>query len=134
VNNIHINYVAVLASALSAFIIGGAWYSPILFGKIWMKETGLTDEVLRKLNMAVTYGLSFVLLLIIAINLAAFLSGPPNLAWGCTAGALAGIGWVAMAFGVTYLFEARSFKLFLVNAGYHAVAFVVMGGILGVWK
>ena len=133
-NDVHINYLAVIASAASAFVIGGAWYSPVLFGKVWLKETGLTDEMLRKRNMAVTFGLSFVLSLIIAINLAAFLSGPPNLAWGCTAGALAGIGWVAMAYGVTYLFEARSFKLFLVNAGYHAVTFVLMGGILRVWK
>jgi hypothetical protein len=36
--------------------------------------------------------------------------------------------------GITYLFESRSMRLFLVNAGYHAVTFVVMGGILGVWK
>jgi hypothetical protein len=36
--------------------------------------------------------------------------------------------------GVTYLFEARPLKLFLVDAGYHAVTFVVMGGILGIWK
>jgi len=69
-----------------------------------------------------------------AANLAAFLSGPPDLVWGMTAGALAGFGWVAMALGVIYLFERRPLKLFLVNAGYQVVAFVVMGAILGVWK
>jgi hypothetical protein len=99
-----------------------------------MKEAGLDDEVLGKRNMGVVYGTAFVLLLIISFNLAAFLAGPPNLAWGLTAGALAGVGWVATGLGVTYLFEARSFRLFLVNAGYHAVTFTRMGGILGVWK
>ena len=54
--------------------------------------------------------------------------------WGLTAGALAGIGWVAASFGITYLFERKSMKLFLVNAGYQAVTYIVMGGILGVWK
>ena len=55
--------------------------------------------------MAVVFGASFVLSLLIAFNLAAFLAGAPNLAWGLTAGALAGIGWVATAMGITYLFE-----------------------------
>jgi Protein of unknown function (DUF1761) len=129
-----LNYVAIVAAAVSAFVVGGVWYSPLLFVRVWMKETGLDDEVLGKRNMGVVYGTAFVLLLIISFNLAAFLAGPPNLAWGLTAGALAGVGWVATGLGVTYLFEARSFRLFLVNAGYHAVTFTLMGGILGVWK
>ena len=129
-----LNYVAIVAAAVSAFVVGGVWYSPLLFVRAWMKEAGLDDEVLGKRNMGVVYGSAFVLLLIISFNLAAFLAGPPNLAWGLTAGALAGVGWVATGLGVTYLFEARSFRLFLVNAGYHAVTFTLMGGILGVWK
>jgi len=129
-----LNYIAIAVSAAASFVIGGAWYSPLLFGRIWMKETGLQDDFLRKRNIGVVFGTSFVLSLIIAFNLAAFLAGPPNLAWGLTAGALAGVGWVATAMGITYLFEARSFRLFLINAGYHAVTFTLMGGILGVWK
>lgn len=38
------------------------------------------------------------------------------------------------AMGITYLFERKSFKLFLINAGYHVVTFTIMGLILGVWK
>ena len=130
----NINYIAVAAAALGAFLIGGIWYSPVLFGGVWMRETALTDEELRRRNIGLVFGSSFVLSLVIAFNLAAFLAGPPNLVWGMTAGALAGIGWVATAMGITYLFEKRSMKLFLVNAGYHAVTFIMMGGILGVWK
>jgi hypothetical protein len=129
-----LNYMAVIVAALSAFVIGGVWYSPILFGNLWMKETGLTDDVLRRRSMGLVFGSSFVLCLVIAFNLAAFLAGPPDLVWGMTAGALAGVGWVATAMGVTYLFEMRSMRLFLVNAGFHAVAFVIMGGIIGIWK
>jgi hypothetical protein len=49
------------------------------------------------------------------------------------AGALAGIGWVATAIGVNYLFERKSFRLFLINAGYMAVSLTIMGAILGAW-
>jgi uncharacterized protein DUF1761 len=130
----NINYLAVLAAAISSFVIGGMWYSPIMFGNAWMRETGLSDEVLKKRSMGVVFGTSFVMALIIAGNLAAFLAGPPDLKWGATAGALAGIGWVATAMGTTYLFEARSLKLYLIDAGYHAVTFIIMGAIIGIWK
>jgi hypothetical protein len=133
-NQIAINYLAVVAAAAAAFVIGGAWYSPVLFGNAWMRETGLSDEQLKRRNLGLVFGLSFVLALVIAFNLGAFLSGPPDLAWGATAGALAGIGWVATGMGITYLFESRSMKLFLIDAGYHAVTFVVMGAIIGIWK
>ncbi|MBK7929213.1 MAG: DUF1761 domain-containing protein [Bryobacterales bacterium] len=129
-----LNWLAVGAAALSTFLLGGIWYSPALFGRAWQRETGLSDAQLQQRSLAVVFGASFLLALIMAFNLAAFLQGPPDLAWGMAAGALAGIGWVAMAMGVTYLFEARSMKLFLINAGYHAVSFVIMGAILGVWK
>jgi hypothetical protein len=129
-----LNYLAVLAAAVSAFIIGGVWYSPVLFGNVWMKAAGLSPEAVRTRKMGVVFGASFALMLLMSFNLAAFLAGPPNLAWGIAAGALAGIGWVAATFGITYLFEGRPMRLFLVNAGYHAVTFMVMGGILGAWK
>lgn len=129
-----LNWLAVAAAALSTFVLGGIWYSPALFGRAWQRETGLSDAQLQARSIAIVFGASFVLALIMAFNLAAFLQGPPDIAWGMTAGALAGVGWVAMAMGVTYLFEARSLKLFLINAGYHAVSFVIMGAILGGWK
>lgn len=132
--NIEINHLAAIVAALSAFIIGGLWYSPVLFGNIWMREAGLTAAELKKGNMAKIFGLSFVLSLIMSYNLAAFLSGPADLGWGIAAGALAGIGWVGLSFGVNYLFERKSFTLFLINAGYNAVTFMVMGAIIGVWK
>lgn len=129
-----INYLAVLVAALCSFVIGGVWYSPILFANAWMKENGFSEAEMKNANMAKIFGFSFLLSLIIAFNLAAFLGSTPDLVWGLTAGALAGIGWVAAAIGIIYLFERKSLKLFLINAGYQAVTFIIMGGILGIWK
>ena len=129
-----LNYWAILVAAVSTFLIGGLWYSPMMFTKPWMKENGYTEEDLKGANMPMIFGVAFILALIMSFNLAAFLGPEQNLVWGISAGALAGIGWVATAFGVTYLFERKSMKLFLINAGYHIVAFMVMGAILGVWK
>ena len=129
-----LNYFAIFVAALSTFLIGGLWYSPVLFSNAWMKENGFSEEDLKGANMAMIFGSSFVLQLIIAFNLAAFLGDSSDIVWGITAGALAGVGWVAASMGITYLFERKSMKLFLINAGFHVLAFIVMGAILGVWK
>lgn len=128
-----IHYFSVVAAALFSFVVGMIWYSPVVCGKIWMKEHGFTDEDLQGGNMLRIYGSAFVLGLIIALNLDMHLGPDATLAQGLTTGALVGIGWVAASIGTMYLFERKSLKLYLVNAGYHAVNFVAMGGIIGTW-
>ncbi|MAT59197.1 MAG: hypothetical protein CMF23_14590 [Ignavibacteriae bacterium] len=129
-----LNYLAVFVSALTSFLIGGLWYSPVMFSNAWMKENGFKEEDLKDANIAKIFGTSFVLALIIAFNLAAFIGSNSDLSFGLFAGFAAGFGWVAMSLGITYLFERKSFKLFLINAGYHIVTYTIMGGILAVWK
>jgi uncharacterized membrane protein len=128
-----INYLAVIAAALSAFIIGGLWYS-VLFGKAWMVENSFTEESLKNSNMAMIFGGSFVLSFIISFILVLFLGPERDAAFGASAGFMAGFFWVASALGITYLFERKSLKLFFINAGYHVITFTVMGLILGVWR
>lgn len=130
-----INWLAVIAAALSTFLLGGVWYSPALFGNAWMRENGFTEEELKKRNMARIFGFSFLWGLIMSVNLAMFLNDPAtDLSWGASAGFLAGFGWVAMAIFVLGLFEGRSTRLMLINAGYFIVSFVIMGAILGAWR
>ena len=132
--NVAINFGAVIAAALSMFVMGGLWYSPALFGKLWAKENGFTEDFVNGGNKLKIFGGSFLLSLIMAFNLAGFVSGYQDWTWGLLGGFLAGFGWLAMGLGVLYLFERRSLKLFLINAGYFVVSFLVMGLILGFWK
>lgn len=132
--DVQLNYLAIIISALSTFLIGGLWYSPAVFGKAWMKENGFKEEDLKGGNMAKIFGLAFFLALISAVNLAMFM-GPENRpSMGALWGFLAGAGWVATFVGTHYLFERRSFTLFLINAGYSIVALTIMGVILAAWK
>jgi hypothetical protein len=130
-----VNYLAVVAAAVSTFLIGGLWYSPLLFQKAWMRANGFGESDLAKGGTGKIFGLSFLFALVMSFNLAAFLAGPDTtLAWGATAGALAGLGWVALGIAIVALFERRSWAYILVNGGYFVVAFVVMGAILGGWR
>ena len=134
-NASNINYLAVLVAALSTFLLGGLWYSPLLFGKRWMLANNFDDADLQTFSKARMFGWSFVFSLVMAVNLAMFLAGPgTNLTWGMTAGGLAGFGWVAMAIAIIGVFENRSWAYILINGGYMTVAFVVMGAIIGAWR
>lgn len=130
-----INWFAVIVAALANFVLGGLWYSPMLFGKAWQKENHLSDEDLKKGNMAKIFGFSFLWSFIMAFNLGMFLNDPKtDLAWGMIAGFLAGFGWIAMAIFTIGLFERRSTKYMLINAGYMTVSLILMGLILGAWR
>jgi Protein of unknown function (DUF1761) len=54
------NLYAVLVASLVTLLIGMIWYSPAVFGTIWMKETGLTEEELKKGSMLKIFGLTLV--------------------------------------------------------------------------
>lgn len=123
-----LNYLAVLIAALSSFIIGGMWYS-LFFAKKWQKLSGVTNEQLKRGTVKIFIG-SFMLSVIMSLNLAAFI-GDGGVMFGVLAGLAVGLGWVATAFGINYLFERKPFQLFLINASYSVVAFTVMGLIIG---
>ena len=129
-----LNYLAILAATAASFVLGGLWYSPVLFGKIWMVETGITEESAQQRNMVKVFGLAILATLIVAFNLAAFIGPEASLTSGAFYGFLAGAGWVAMAFAINDLFEGRTLRLFAINAGYHTLSFTLMGAIIGVWN
>jgi hypothetical protein len=90
----HVNWLAVLAAAISTFALGGLWYSSALFGRAWMSVNHFSQADLAKSNMGKIFGLAFLFAVVMAANLAAFLAEPKTSAiWGATAGFLAGFGW-----------------------------------------
>jgi hypothetical protein len=60
------NFLAVLVAALSSFVVGFIWYNPKVFGTIWMREAGFTQEQSEKGNMLKIFGLTFVYSLMLA--------------------------------------------------------------------
>ncbi|ESQ88212.1 hypothetical protein ABAC460_16250 [Asticcacaulis sp. AC460] len=128
-----INWLATVAAAIAAFGLGGVWYSPLLFGKAWQREAGVSDEAMKNGNMGVIFGGAFALTLLASVVFAFFLGPKPALPFAVGAGAAAGIAWVAAAFGINYLFERKSLTLFAINGGYNALLFTVIGLILGLW-
>lgn len=129
-----INWLAIIVASLAGFVVGGIWYGP-LFGKAWMKETGTTEEDIKQSNMAKTYGITWVLTLIIAVNLGFFFNDPSiGASEGALYGFFTGFGFIAMGIAVNALFEGKSAKYMFINGGYWTVMVTLMGLIIGAWK
>ncbi|MDP9076198.1 MAG: DUF1761 domain-containing protein [Bacteroidota bacterium] len=129
-----INWLATIVAGLSAFMVGGIWYSKSLFGNAWMVDSNLTVEQIQGGNKGKIFGFTIVFSLIMAVNLAMFLAdAKTDLAWGTTAGFLAGI-WTFGAIAIHSLFELKSWRYIFINGGYSLVSLTVMGAIIGAWR
>ncbi|MDA0678842.1 MAG: DUF1761 domain-containing protein [Proteobacteria bacterium] len=129
-----VNWFAVVTATAAAFMLGGLWYSKSLFGKAWMQEVGLTEQAIGNANMVRTFGGTIILQALSATALSAFLGADSTWQTGLQAGLWVGLFWIATAYGVTYLFEQRSLRLFFINAGYYVVLYAVAGTIIGAWR
>jgi hypothetical protein len=129
-----LNWGAIIVSAVSAFVLGGLWYSPLMFVKRWMKETGITEESTKNNNMFKVFGLGFVLSLIASFFLAMFIGAKAGAGFGAMAGFMAGLGWVFTFMGISYLFESRTLVHFLINSTYSILSLTIMGLIIGAWQ
>lgn len=125
-----VNWIAVIAAAVSAFVLGGLWYGP-LFGKKWMALVGLSEEQARSGSPAMIFGGAFVLSLVAAFVFAMFLGPKPGIEFATAAGFAAGLCWVAATFGINYLFARKPLALWLIDGGYATLQFTLYGLLIG---
>lgn len=129
--NMEINFLAAIIASFTGLILGYLWYS-VFFAKLWQKLSGVTNKQLEN-GMAKRAIGSYLLTLVMSLNLAAFIGPNETPMFGLFAGFAAGFGWIAMSFGSNYLFEHRPLKLFLINAGYNTILLSIMGLIIGMF-
>ncbi|MFV8344894.1 DUF1761 domain-containing protein [Flavobacterium sp. ZB4P13] len=158
-----INFLALFVAALSTLVVGFVWYNPKVFGTIWMKESGMTEEKMKGGNMLLTFGISvlyafFISFVLQSLTIHQFgamgmVGGDPSIAkpsyeafmadygsafrtfkHGALHGFLTGLFLVLPVIGTNALYEKRSFKYTLVTGGFWIVCFMIMGGIICAWK
>jgi hypothetical protein len=128
-----VNLWAILVAAISSFLLGGLWYSPKIFGRLWNRAAG-RGECTGGGHPAKVFGISFIFCLIAAGAFAFWLGPKPMFVEALGKGLLAGSCLVAASFGVNYQFANRSAVLWLIDGGYHTAQFLIFGFILGLWN
>lgn len=125
-----INYYAVVVAAVLSFAIGGLWYSPMLFGKVWLQEMQLKPEDIKQKPSVLI--LSFIFSLVAVFIIADLLGPQPELMNALTISGLIG-AIVFLGIGITYQFSNKSLRHLLIDGGYHIVQFTLFGLVLGSW-
>lgn len=69
---VQVNFVIHFLAALIPLVIGAIWYNPKVFGNAWMKSAGLTEEQLKGSNMALIFGLTYIVSFFIAGGITPF--------------------------------------------------------------
>jgi len=128
-----INYLAVLVAALSSFLLGGLWYSPMLFGTAWQRAAGIPTKQ-KDGHPARVFGLSFVFALVAAVAYAFLVPTPATALAASIQGVVIGAGFVAASFGINYQFANRSTVMWAIDGGYHTLQFGIYGLAIGLWR
>lgn len=130
----NINLWAVLLAAVTKVIIGSFWYSPLVQGKRWMRESGLTEEDFKKghpIWLMAILSLSFAF--VAALAMAFFITPESDMFSGAGLGAIVSIAWISASKANTTIYENYSLSHYLIHAGYDICSYTAMGAILGAW-
>jgi Protein of unknown function (DUF1761) len=137
-----INIIAILVAVFANFIIQMIWYTA-LFSKAWSKEMGYDPnmrpnqkQMLR--GMLLTFLGTFLFVWVLAFYLAGwkYIPGANEMSPFVTGINSAISVWVGFFVPVQLsriVWEKHSWKLFLINSGYHFVATMVVSLILSYW-
>ena len=131
----NVNFSAILISTIASIIIGIIWYTPLTFGKAWMKLVGLkesnADSKTTIIGMTFNAVSSFISFWVLAVILQ--LMGIPDIISGLLTGFTLSVTLIAFTIISNNIYELRSFKLSLLNAGYRIIIFTAAGAIIGAW-
>jgi hypothetical protein len=143
--NLSMNWLAILVSALIPLIIGSIWYHPKAFGTVWMNATGITEDKLKSMSPAKAYivALIFSVVLSFYLYINVLTGGPDDMRHGqeiymtfkhgAAHGAFLGLFVVLPVLATNAMFEMKSAKYIFINVFYWIVSLALMGGTLNGW-
>jgi Protein of unknown function (DUF1761) len=134
-----IKYPAVIVATLAHYLLGGLWYSPLLFGNKFLQIIGWSPEKLAEMEkqtpvkeLAITFVTSLVLVYILA-HFVQYTKA--KTAWGGIQTAFwLWLGFIVTTQLATVLFEQRPLGLYLINIGYQLLGCAIAGVILALWR
>ncbi len=134
IQSLSVNWFAILVAAIANMVIGALWYSPLLFGKAWMRASGKSDMKgsgkLYLLNFIASILIAYVL--VHAIRYAA--GNVPTMSDGLMVSVINWLGFLVAGVLPVYLFEGRNKTLYFLYITYQLISFLVMGAILSSWR
>jgi len=133
-----LNWIHVATATLANFMLGWAWFSPLLFVKPWLRGLGKDPKrkptKKEKAEMPRMMGWAFVSALLMAFGMAVMVPsvGAADAVAGLELGLMAGVTLIA-AHSLGTVFEGRKLAVISVSAGYGVACLALDGLILAAW-
>lgn len=124
-----INLLAIAAATVAFWLVGALWYG-VLFGKVWQRETGMTEPPSGG-RIAIIMGLTLAFEMLVVVTLAHLVArtgAAPHVVLMMAAGFALTI--MMPAIGINYLHQRKSLALFLIDAGHFLAGMLAAGGVL----
>ena len=157
-----INFLALLVAALSTLVVGFIWYNPKVFGTVWMREAGVSEQSMKGGNMIRIFVMAFIYAFLISFVLQsivihqfgamgmvggdvtkakpsyfAFMADYENafrtFKHGVFHGFITGLFLALPIIGTNAIFERKSWRYTLINGGFWIICLMLMGGIICGW-
>ncbi len=131
-----VNLLAVLVAAVASFVVGSLWYSPLLFGNVWMKLAGIKKTKKKVPHMWLRFVAYFVVTFIMSYVLAHMLlfMAATTVVEGLVTSFWLWLGFIAPITLGGILWENKPVMLFVLNNAYNLISLGMLSTIIILWK
>lgn len=135
---VDINYWAVSTATAAVFVLGLLWYSPLLFGRVWMRVHAYGPDDLERLRQRAgqVYFVSILSDLVMALMVAVLMSltGFGSAGQGALLGFLFWLGFAAPLGLTGNVVSEEGIGVWCLDTAYQLASLLTLGAILGLWR
>ena len=129
------NYVAIILAAVAGMAVSMAWYHPSMFGKAWLKATGISPAKAKAAHKKGIGKKMFTALVgnVVMVYVLWMFMGLLGASTFATATTVAFWTWLCFMAPLSLgpvLWEQKHINLFYINAGHNLASLVVMALVL----
>jgi hypothetical protein len=134
-----LNWLAVIVGAVVYFALGAVWFTPMAFGRPWMRAIGIDPAQPQGGMSAALYAVPalFGIIAAIATGMLAAATGSDNPGAGITLGLVVGVGYALSITASDALFDPHKPQRWVwwaITGGYHVVGLVIVAVLVSVWR
>ena len=124
-----LNFLVIIVATIAKFMVGGLWFSKMLFGQALLEEVGLKEEELGSPRNAllIAVGTCFLVVFSMAIMFQIMALG---LRTALAVTVIMALGVTSAQMGLSFAFEGRKLRLFLIYATQCVTEFVIIALII----
>ncbi|MFW5703968.1 MAG: DUF1761 domain-containing protein [Patescibacteria group bacterium] len=125
-----INLLSIILASIAYMVIGALWYSPLLFGNLWMQELQIEWKKMEGQNKAMALGVVLGVVLSVGLSIVLSMIDVNSVDRAIETAFLLWIGIMLPVLGTGPIYEKQPVKVFVITAGYHLVALLSMAIII----